>query len=187
MSKDNKVSTLTKATVKAITEIATAQAIKAYNDEKKSDVQKYHDRRYKNTKLLLKNYHKFVEYRNNAIYDASKVEGNVIIAEIMEESPEGNFSVESIKKNVVITHTMLAHIDEMLKVYEKRCNRSSKPEVHRRWRVLKAMHLSEDEGNVDDIAEKENCSSRLIQYDLKKIYEELSELFFGIDFNDMLQ
>lgn len=34
MSKDNKVSTLTKATVKAITEIATAQAIKAYNDEK---------------------------------------------------------------------------------------------------------------------------------------------------------
>lgn len=68
MSKDNKVSTLTKATVKAITEIATAQAIKAYNDEKKSDVQKYHDRRYKNTKLLLKNYHKFVEYRNNAIY-----------------------------------------------------------------------------------------------------------------------
>ena len=117
MSKDNKVSTLTKATVKAITEIATAQAIKAYNDEKKSDVQKYHDRRYKNTKLLLKNYHKFVEYRNNAIYDASKVEGNVIIAEIMEESPEGNFSVESIKKNVVITHTMLAHIDEMLKVY----------------------------------------------------------------------
>ena len=49
------------------------------------------------------------------------------------------------------------------------------------------MHLSEDEGNVDDIAEKENCSSRLIQYDLKKIYEELSELFFGIDFNDMLQ
>ena len=176
MSKDNKVSTLTKATVKAITEIATAQAIKAYNDEKKSDVQKYHDRRYKNTKLLLKNYHKFVEYRNN-----------VIIAEIMEESPEGNFSVESIKKNVVITHTMLAHIDEMLKVYENRCNRSSKPEVHRRWRVLKAMHLSEDEGNVDDIAEKENCSSRLIQYDLKKIYEELSELFFGIDFNDMLQ
>ena len=103
MSKDNKVSTLTKATVKTITEIATAQAIKAYNDEKKSDVQKYHDRRYKNTKLLLKNYHKFVEYRNNAIYDASKVEGNVIIAEIMEESPEGNFSVESIKKNVVIT------------------------------------------------------------------------------------
>ena len=187
MSKDNKVSTLTKATVKAITEIATAQAIKAYNDEKKSDVQKYHDRRYKNTKLLLKNYHKFVEYRNNAIYDASKVEGNVIIAEIMEESPEGNFSAESIKKNVVITPTMLAHIDEMLKVYENRCNRSSKPEVHRRWRVLKAMHLSEDEGNVDDIAEKENCSSRLIQYDLKKIYEELSELFFGIDFNDMLQ
>ena len=54
MSKDNKVSTLTKATVKAITEIATAQAIKAYNDEKKSDVQKYHDRRYKNTKLKSK-------------------------------------------------------------------------------------------------------------------------------------
>ena len=53
MSKDNKVSTLTKATVKAITEIATAQAIKAYNDEKKSDVQKYHDRRYKSLRKQM--------------------------------------------------------------------------------------------------------------------------------------
>ena len=74
----------------------------------------------------------------------------------------------------------------MLGVYKNRCLRSSKPEVQRRWRIIEALYLVEDDCSTADVAEKEFVTEKTVYNDLNKSYEELSELFFGIDFNDML-
>ncbi len=190
--KEKNKNTLTKAMAKFVTglaaETAAEVAIEAYKNEKKKDAESSHDRRFQNTKLLLKNYRNFVEYRGNAVYETMQVmDRSQVIYEIMSNSPVDNYTVESIKKNVAITHTMLEHIDEMLEVYKKRCNRSPKAEVRRRWRVVESRYLSESEKTEEEIAEIEFVSVRTVQYDLEKAYDELSELFFGIDFNNMLQ
>ncbi len=179
--------TLTKTMAKVVASFAADKAIEAYQNEKRIESQKSHDKRYQNTKLLLQNYKKFVAYRDNAIYDTSQIiESSTLICELMESNPVGNYEVESIKKNVAITHTMLEHIDEMLGVYKNRCLRSSKPEVQRRWRIIEALYLVEDDCSTADVAEKEFVTEKTVYNDLNKSYEELSELFFGIDFNDML-
>lgn len=75
---------------------------------------------------------------------------------------------------------MIEHIDAMLEVYKKDCNRS--PEGQRRYRVIYWMYLSEDESKTaEDIAEMENVVVRTVFRDIKTAYEELAVLFFGID------
>ncbi len=186
--KEKNKNTLTKAMAKLVTGLAAETAIEAYKNEKKKDAESSHDRRFQNTKLLLKNYRNFVEYRGNAVYETMQVmDRSQVIYEIMSNSPVDNYTVESIKKNVAITHTMLEHIDEMLEVYKKRCLNSPKPEIKRRWRVVEMMYLTEEEHTVSEIAEREYLTEQTIYNDLSSSYSELSELFFGIDFNDMLQ
>ena len=82
--------------------------------------------------------------------------------------------------NAFDTELMIEHIDAMLEVYKKDCNRS--PEGQRRYRVIYWMYLSEDESKTaEDIAEMENVVVRTVFRDIKTAYEELAVLFFGID------
>lgn len=92
----------------------------------------------------------------------------------------GELEVVSIKDRVARTELMIEHIDAMLEVYKKDCNRS--PEGQRRYRVIYWMYLSEDESKTaEDIAEMENVVVRTVFRDIKTAYEELAVLFFGID------
>lgn len=176
--------------LEAIVRLASETAVESYRKELERQQEQdgkarreRHHRIVNSAKMLLKNYRRFKKMTVSSVYgkDTSTNETLVELLELMQGIyRSGELEVVSIKDRVARTELMIEHIDAMLEVYKKDCNRS--PEGQRRYRVIYWMYLSEDESKTaDDIAEMENVVVRTVFRDIKIAYEELAVLFFGID------
>lgn len=176
--------------LEAIVRLASETAVESYRKELErqqeqdgKDRRERHHRVVNSAKMLLKNYRRFKKMTVSSVYgkDTSTNETLVELLELMQGIyRSGELEVVSIKDRVARTELMIEHIDAMLEVYKKDCNRS--PEGQRRYRVIYWMYLSEDESKTaEDIAEMENVAVRTVFRDIKTAYEELAVLFFGID------
>jgi hypothetical protein len=176
--------------LEAIVRLASETAIESYRKELERQQEQdgkarreRHHRVVNSAKMLLKNYRRFKKMTVSSVYgkDTSTNETLVELLELMQGIyRSGELEVVSIKDRVARTELMIEHIDAMLEVYKKDCNRS--PEGQRRYRVIYWMYLSEDESKTaEDIAEMENVVVRTVFRDIKTAYEELAVLFFGID------
>ena len=176
--------------LEAIVRLASETAVESYRKELERQQEQdgkarreRHHRVVNSAKMLLKNYRRFKKMPVSSVYgkDTSTNETLVELLELMQGIyRSGELEVVSIKDRVARTELMIEHIDAMLEVYKKDCNRS--PEGQRRYRVIYWMYLSEDESKTaEDIAEMENVVVRTVFRDIKTAYEELAVLFFGID------
>ena len=176
--------------LEAIVRLASEAAVESYRKELERQQEQdgkarreRHHRVVNSAKMLLKNYRRFKKMTVSSVYgkDTSTNETLVELLELMQGIyRSGELEVVSIKDRVARTELMIEHIDAMLEVYKKDCNRS--PEGQRRYRVIYWMYLSEDESKTaEDIAEMENVVVRTVFRDIKTAYEELAVLFFGID------
>lgn len=176
--------------LEAIVRLASETAVESYRNELERQQEQdgkarreRHHRVVNSAKMLLKNYRRFKKMTVSSVYgkDTSTNETLVELLELMQGIyRSGELEVVSIKDRVARTELMIEHIDAMLEVYKKDCNRS--PEGQRRYRVIYWMYLSEDESKTaEDIAEIENVVVRTVFRDIKTAYEELAVLFFGID------
>lgn len=176
--------------LEAIVRLASETAVESYRKELERQQEQdgkarreRHHRIVNSAKMLLKNYRRFKKMTVSSVYgkDTSTNETLVELLELMQGIyRSGELEVVSIKDRVARTELMIEHIDAMLEVYKKDCNRS--PEGQRRYRVIYWMYLSEDESKTaEDIAEMENVVVRTVFRDIKTAYEELAVLFFGID------
>lgn len=176
--------------LEAIVRLASETAVESYRNELERQQERdgkarreRHHRVVNSAKMLLKNYRRFKKMTVSSVYgkDTSTNETLVELLELMQGIyRSGELEVVSIKDRVARTELMIEHIDAMLEVYKKDCNRS--PEGQRRYRVIYWMYLSEDESKTaEDIAEMENVVVRTVFRDIKTAYEELAVLFFGID------
>lgn len=176
--------------LEAIVRLASETAVESYRKELERQQEQdgkarreRHHRVVNSAKMLLKNYRRFKKMTVSSVYgkDTSTNETLVELLELMQGIyRSGELEVVSIKDRVARTELMIEHIDAMLDVYKKDCNRS--PEGQRRYRVIYWMYLSEDESKTaEDIAEMENVVVRTVFRDIKTAYEELAVLFFGID------
>lgn len=176
--------------LEAIVRLASETAVESYRKELERQQEQdgkarreRHHRVVNSAKMLLKNYRRFKKMTVSSVYgkDSSTNETLVELLELMQGIyRSGELEVVSIKDRVARTELMIEHIDAMLEVYKKDCNRS--PEGQRRYRVIYWMYLSEDESKTaEDIAEMENVVVRTVFRDIKTAYEELAVLFFGID------
>lgn len=176
--------------LEAIVRLASETAVESYRKELERQQEQdgkarreRHHRVVNSAKMLLKNYRRFKKMTMSSVYgkDTSTNETLVELLELMQGIyRSGELEVISIKDRVARTELMIEHIDAMLEVYKKDCNRS--PEGQRRYRVIYWMYLSEDESKTaEDIAEMENVVVRTVFRDIKTAYEELAVLFFGID------
>lgn len=176
--------------LEAIVRLASETAVESYRKELERQQEQdgkarreRHNRVVNSAKMLLKNYRRFKKMTVSSVYgkDTSTNETLVELLELMQGIyRSGELEVVSIKDRVARTELMIEHIDAMLEVYKKDCNRS--PEGQRRYRVIYWMYLSEDESKTaEDIAEMENVVVRTVFRDIKTAYEELAVLFFGID------
>lgn len=176
--------------LEAIVRLASETAVESYHKELERQQEQdgkarreRHHRVVNSAKMLLKNYRRFKKMTVSSVYgkDTSTNETLVELLELMQGIyRSGELEVVSIKDRVARTELMIEHIDAMLEVYKKDCNRS--PEGQRRYRVIYWMYLSEDESKTaEDIAEMENVVVRTVFRDIKTAYEELAVLFFGID------
>lgn len=176
--------------LEAIVRLASETAVESYRKELERQQEQdgkarreRHHRVVNSAKMLLKNYRRFKKMTVSSVYgkDTSTNETLVELLELMQGIyRSGELEVVSIKDRVARTELMIEHIDAMLEVYKKDCNRS--PEGQRRYRVIYWMYLSEDESKTaEDIAEMENVVVRTVFRDIKTAYEELAVLLFGID------
>lgn len=169
---------------KIAAEIGAQTAIKTWAEVQKRERKEFADRRFRNTELLLKNYRSFLAYVDNAVYEVEEYESPLeILQDLMMPDRDNTLYVESIKKSVARTVTIVKHIETMMRIYQVSCFNSGKAEDERRWRIINALYISGEDGrkNYEQLAEEENVTARTIYNDKKRAIAEIGSMMFGID------
>lgn len=185
---DNKVLvTLTPVQLKNIYEKAAAigakEALKTFEQERKKEYSSRSDRRLRNTKLLLRNYHMLKEHAQNSVFGRTQMEESALdILESMMSMYDNEVIIESIKRSATRTAVIVSHIETMFGLYAAYCEKSPSRDIDmRRYDVVWDMYMAEDTLSVEQIAKKQNISVRNVYKDIKVGTEKLSALFFGVD------
>ena len=153
-------------------------------EEEDSESQKRYDRRRANTRILLRNYRSLTAHCDSAIYDAIQMNEDAELAEIlsvMNGNTRESFRIESIRESVARTRLIIDHIDKMLDIYKTYCEKSSKIEDKRRYRVIYSLFISDITMTAEQIANDEHVELRTIYRDIEVAIERITALIFGID------
>lgn len=179
--------TLTQDQLKDIYEKAAAigakEAVKAFEQERKKEQGQRADRRLRNTKLLLRNYHMLKEHAENSVFGRTQMEESAAdILESMMTIYNNDVIIESIKRSATRTAVIVSHIETMFGLYAAYCDKSQNREIDmRRYEVIWDMYMAEDTLSVKEIAEKQNLSKDSVYADLRIATERLTALIFGVD------
>lgn len=179
--------TLTQSQLKDIYEKAAAigarEAVKAFEQERKKEQGQRADRRLRNTKLLLRNYHMLKEHAENSVFGRTQMEESAAdILESMMSIYNNDVIIESIKRSATRTAVIVSHVETMFGLYAAYCDKSQNREIDmRRYEVIWDMYMAEDTLSVKEIAEKQNVSKDSVYADLRVATERLTALIFGVD------
>ena len=88
--------------------------------------------------------------------------------------------VESIQRNYITTKIIMTHVNKMLDCYQIMCERSSRQDDARHWRVLEGLYLTEDYTTAEEIARREHIDKRTVYKDIDVCAADLTALFFGV-------
>jgi hypothetical protein len=162
-----------------IVKLAVETALDFLNKEQERQAKSRHDRRLRNTKLLLRNYYLLKAHCEKSIYSVQQLtERPIDILDDIDRLDKDTY-IESIKRSATRTHIILTHIDQMMAFYRIYCEASDKPEDARRYRIIKAVYF--DEIRIPDICARENIDESTYYRDSRDSIEKLSALIFGID------
>lgn len=126
-------------------------------------------RRVKATRTILKNYRALNAHCVNAD------------SEFGESSDEvSGMCGDEIKRCGATSRRVMRYINKALDAYKAACESSQKPELSRRWRVIRAMYISDTEQSAEDIADTEHIERRTVFKDISKGVEDLTVLIFGV-------
>jgi hypothetical protein len=137
-----------------------------------------HDKRLRNTRLLLKHYPLLKEHCERAVYEEI---GSTNAIDILDEvdNYDGKTYIEAIKRSIARTNIIIRHIDTMLEIYEIYCQKSRYAEDLRRFRILKAKYFEHVDMSV--IMKNEGIEERTYYRDMRDAVSKLGSLIFGID------
>lgn len=163
--------------------IGAREALKTFEQERKREYSERADRRLRNTKLLLRNYHMLKEHEENSVFGRVQMEESAAdILESMMSMYDNEVIIDSIKRSASRTAIIVSHIEVMLGLYESYCEKSSSREVDkRRFGVLWDRYMAEQPLDVKEIAQKYNMSKENVYSDLNVATERVSALIFGVD------
>lgn len=163
--------------------IGAKEALRTYEQERKKEQGKRADRRLKNTRLLLRNYHMLKEHAENSVFGRTQMEESALdILESMMSMYDNEVIIESIKRSATRTAIIVAHIDTMFRLYAAYCENSQNRQIdRRRYEVVWDMYMADRTLTVKEIAEKQHLSRDTIYDDLKMAVERLTSLIFGVD------
>jgi len=163
--------------------IGAKEALKMFEQERKKEQGKRTNRRLRNTKLLLRNYHMLKEHAENSVFGRTQMEESAIdILESMMSVYDNEVIIESIKRSATRTAIIVSHIEVMFGLYHSYCEHTSSREIDlRRYEVAWDMYIAENTLTAKEIAEKQNISTRNVYEDIRVATERLSALIFGVD------
>lgn len=183
----DKVMSLTAAELREIYERAAAigakEALKAFEQERKKEYGQRADKRLRNTKLLLRNYHMLKEHAENSVFGRAQMKESALdILESMMSIYNDEVIIQSIKNSATRTAIIVSHIETMFGLYYSYCERSTNREIDlRRYQVVWDMYMAEETLSAKEVAEKQNISRDSVYSDLKIGFERLTALIFGVD------
>ncbi len=179
--------TLTSVQLKEIYEKAAAigakEALKAFDQKREKEYKSRSDRRLRNTKLLLRNYHMLKEHAQNSVFGRTQMEESALdILESMMTMYDNEVIIESIKRSATRTAVIVSHIETMFGLYAAYCDKSLSRDIDmRRYDVVWDMYMAEDTLSAKEIAEKQHISKDTVYSDLRVATERLTALIFGVD------
>lgn len=170
----------------AAAEAAATATAKAAERERKRLQRQQTDKRYHDTKLLIRKYRQLNEYYQNAVFDAEGAEeADEDFEEIMRSFgvslKNEKLTADSIKRSYLVTRVVMAHVNKMLGVFQTMCERSSRILDKRRWRILHDLYLTDMPVTVEELAQQENISKRAVYDIVDRCVPDLTILFFGIN------
>lgn len=178
---------LTQGQLKDIYEKAAAiganEALKTFRQEQKKEYSRRADRRLRNTKLLLRNYHTLKEHAENSVFGRTQMEESALdILESMMSMYDNEVIIESIKRSATRTAVIVSHIETMFGLYAAYCDKSPNRDIEmRRYEVLWDMYMAEDTLSAKEVAEKQHVSKDTVYTDIRMATEKLTALIFGVD------
>lgn len=166
-------------------EAAATAAAKVTERERKRLQRQNTDKRYHDTKLLIKKYRQLNEYYQNAVYDEEAAEEvDEDFEEIMRSFgvsfKEKELTANSIRRNYLVTRVVMAHVNKMLDVFQTMCEKSNRASDKRRWKILNDLYLAEEPTTAEELAQQENISKRAVYDIVDRCIPDLTILFFGI-------
>lgn len=163
--------------------IGANEAVKAFRQEQEKEYSRRADRRLRNTKLLLRNYHMLKEHAENSVFGRTQMEESALdILESMMSMYDNEVIIESIKRSATRTAVIVSHIETMFGLYAAYCDKSQNRDIEmRRYEVLWDMYMAEDTLSAKEVAEKQHVSKDTVYTDVKMAMEKLTALIFGVD------
>lgn len=163
--------------------IGAKEGVKVFEQERKKEYSKRSDKRLRNTKLLLRNYHMLREHAENSVFGRTQMEESALdILESMMSIYNDTLIIESIKNSATRTAIIVSHIDTMFDLYYSYCDRSTNRDIDmRRYEVIWDMYMAEEPLPVKEIAKKHHMSKENVYSDIKVAIERLTALIFGVD------
>lgn len=167
-------------------EAAAAVSAKIAERERRKLKRQQQDRRYHDTKLLIRKYRQLNAYYQNAVFDEEDAEAvDEDFAEIMRgfgyPHADETLTADSIRRNYLVSRIIMAHVNTMLAVYGTMCQNTNRAEDKRRWRVLHALYLADEPSTAEQIADREGIERRTVYRDIDACLSDLAVMFFGID------
>ena len=163
--------------------IGANEALKAFKEERKKECSSRSNRRLRNTKLLLRNYHMLKEHAENSVFGRTQMEESALdILESMMSMYDNEVIIESIKRSATRTAVIVSHIETMFGLYAAYCDKSPNRDIEmRRYEVLWDMYMAEDTLSAKEVAEKQHVSKDTVYTDIRMATEKLTALIFGVD------
>ena len=177
---------LTKEDLQSLFEKAAEAGAKAgiekYEEELKRHQKQRGDKRYHNTKLLLRNYRMLQVNAENSVFGRTQMkESAADILESMMNLYNDEVVVESIKNSATRTAIIVSHVKTMIDMFQILCERSQNELDQRRFDIVHGLYVSEEKVTRKELMDKWHISSDTTYQDEKIAIERLSALIFGVD------
>ena len=147
---------------------------KALEKAKQEEIQKEkqtYDIKFKNTKLLIKNYRKFIKSCANTTYSENELKTATVqeILDTIECTADKEVTVvQSILASKKRTEIMLAHINKIINLYIEEAESSCNVETIRRAHILKDLYITgKKQPRISDMSERYHVGERQVHRDVK--------------------
>lgn len=183
--KDSKMLDIIEQLVAAGVAKGIKQGLEQARNEKKLKEKITYDTKLKNTRLLLKNYRKFISACKQATFTEKELE-SATVEEILDKLYCSTYDevtvVQSILASKKRTEIILEHIKRIIKFYLYEADQSKNEEKKRKAHILNDLYVvGEYKPKINMMSEKYHISERQIRRDANSAIEEIAVLMFGID------
>ena len=183
--KDSKMLEIIEEMVTAGVTRGIKQGIEQAKNEQRLKERITYDIKLKNTKLLLKNYRKFVSFCTQATVSEKELE-TATVDEILDklycEAYDEVTVVQSILASKKRTEIIMTHIEKIKNFYIFDADSTKNNEKQRRAHILEDLYIKgKKQPRVSEIAKKYHISERQVNRDKNTAIEEIAVLMFGID------